>query len=440
MRKEALLIFLLVVMQFFMPFEVKAADLYQINVGLVTNQFSAELTSEKPFNIIVKSNSKPKAKIDAKKSYVSVKNGKLNIAGKSFNEEEIELLQSDDNRVAVNRKKYRGRLLVKLNDDKKTLTVCNILPVEEYLYGVLPKEIMPLWPEEAIKAQAVAARSFALSAIEKNKTSSYDVKATEMGQVYGGVDEEHSLTNKYIDMTRGIVITYKGKTIEAFYHSSAGGYTENSENIWGSFVPYLRGVVDVDQEAPKYAWEKIVTPMELEQILKAAGYNLGKLKLIKLTALKQPPVESFDRGISGRVKQMTITGEKGSAVIEGNKLRSLLQLNSTLFDITVGLVKPNSIEVPVLDKFGNVVGKKNIPIKTADVEVPSYLHGFDDLRIFTGDKNEKIIIKGRGWGHGLGMSQWGARKMALDAPKNSKEYYKNILAHYYTGVKVQKIY
>ena len=111
-----------------------------------------------------------------------------------------------------------------------------------------------------------------------------------------------------------------------------------------------------------------------------------------------------------------------------------------MFDITVASNIPEFIEVPVLDVYGNEIGKKKIPVKTTEPSKPAYLRGFEDLRLITGNENEKIIIKGQGWGHGLGLSQWGARGMALAAPKNSRDYYKTILAHYYTNVKIEKIY
>ncbi|MGL5205883.1 MAG: SpoIID/LytB domain-containing protein, partial [Acidaminococcaceae bacterium] len=251
---------------------------------------------------------------------------------------------------------------------------------------------------------------------------------------------EHFITNKMIDATRGIVLTYEGKPVEAYFHSTSGGYTESSENVWGSYVPYLRGVVDYDQEAPKFSWEKSFTASEIENILLKAGYNIGKLKAIKLSPLKKQPVKTMDRGISGRVLKMTFSGEKGDAVLEGNKVRGLLLLNSTLFDAVVDIKTPKYIEVPVLDNHGNELGKKQISVKTTAPSKQTYLSGFENLRLITGDINEKIVFQGKGWGHGLGLSQWGARGMALAAPQNSKDYYKKILDHYYTNVKIEKIY
>ncbi len=427
---------------FFFKINVTSAEVLgpDIKVALVVNQFSAEITSDAEFKVLVKPVGNTLL-FPTKKTFISVKNGKILVDGKDIDGTELELLASNaDKPVLINRKSYRGKLVAKINEDKKTLTICNILPLEEYLYGVVAREIIPLWPEEAIKAQAVASRSFALAAMKKPNAGGYDIRANELGQVYGGIDAEHIITNKMIDATRGMVLTYNGKPIEACYHSSSGGYTENSENVWGSYVPYLRAVVDYDQEAPKYKWEKYFTAIEIEKLLLQAGYRIGKLKAIKLSPLIQPAVDSADRGTSGRVLKMTFVGDAGEAVLDGGKVRGIMQLNSTLFDVAVETKAPEYIEVPVLDAHGNEIGKKQIPVKITQPSKPSYLSGFEDLRLITGDANEKIVIKGQGWGHGLGLSQWGARGMALAAPQNSKDYYKKILSHYYTNVKIEKIY
>lgn len=435
-------IILSLVLVFLLKINVVSADVLgpEINVGLVINQFSAEISSDAEFKVLVQ----PKGSslvFAPQKTYLSVKNGKFVVDDKSIDGSEIELLATNATKpLLVNRKSYRGRILAKISDDKKTLNICNVLPLEEYLYGVVAKEIIPLWPEEAIKAQAVASRSFALSAIKKQKTDGYDIKANEFGQVYGGIEAEHIITSKMVDATRGIVLTYNGKPVEACYHSSSGGYTESSENVWGSYVPYLRGVIDYDQEAPKFSWEKVFTAADIENVLLKAGYRIGKLKAIKLSPLKIQPVEANDRGISGRVLKMTFSGENGEIGLDGNKVRGLLVLNSTLFDVIVEMQAPKYIEVPVLDAHGNEIGKKQIPVKVTEPSKPAYLSGFEDLRLITGDNNEKIVFKGKGWGHGLGLSQWGARGMALAAPQNSKDYYKIILTHYYTNVRVEKLY
>lgn len=436
MVRYLLLIFLFIAMQISPALAAEMGP--TIRVGLVANQFSAELSSGGQINVV--SDSGEKVTLKAGNHFVSVKKGLLQIDNIIIGGNHASFFAVDAKApLNVNRKHYRGAITAALNSDRKTLNVINALPLEEYLYGVVAKEIIPLWPDEAIKAQAVASRSFALFKIKSSNYMGYDVRANEMGQVYGGILAEHANTNRIIDETRGVVALYGGKPIEAFFHSCSGGYTESSENVWGNAVPYLKAVKDYDEDAPNFSWEKIYTRDQLQKQLEQAGYKLGTLDSIRISYRKPAPMQASDRGISGRVKEITFNGTK-AVTIEGTKLRSILQLNSTLFDIYVGLNRPDYIEVPILNQFGMEIGKKKIPIKLNNNDKDNYTGNMGPVRLLTSVVGEKIFITGNGWGHGLGMSQWGARGMALAAPKQEKDYYKKILQHYYTGTEIKKIY
>ena len=106
--------------------------------------------------------------------------------------------------------------------------------------GVVAKEVIPLWPDEAIKAQAVAARSFALYHLDHPQYEGFDIKATDQGQVYGGIEAEHPNTTKLVKATRGVTAVYDGEPIQAFFHSTSGGYTEAAVNVWGKDIPIFR--------------------------------------------------------------------------------------------------------------------------------------------------------------------------------------------------------
>lgn len=416
-----------------------AADLGPtIRIALVAKQFSAEVSSAGGIQVVSSGRS---PKLNAGKHIISTKGGKLFIDNKDAGSTSITLKCADSKKpLAVNHKEYRGTVKVQLAADRKTLDVVNLVQLEEYLYGVLPKEIIPLWPEQAVKAQAVASRSFALYQKQNTRNQSYDIRANEMGQVYGGLSVENSRTNKIVDATRGEVATYGGRPIEAFFHSCSGGYTESAENVWGRDIPYLQGVADYDYEAPKFVWEKTFTPAQMERLLSQAGYNIGKLDSIKLSPMpeKLPLHTSKDRGISGRVKNVFIKGKRGSVTIAGTKLRSILQLDSTKFDIDVGFQKPEYIEVPIENKAGFVIGKKQIPIRVKDGD--KQLGYNSEVDLISGVEGEKIFIRGGGWGHGIGLSQWGARGMALQDKSKSKRLYIDILKHYYRGISVSKFY
>ncbi len=276
--------------------------------------------------------------------------------------------------------RYRGNM--KAIASGSGVTLVNEVSMEDYLKGVVPCEIVPSWKIDAIKAQAVAARTYAMFHKNGYRSAGYDMTDDTRSQVYRGVSVETESTNRAVAETAGEVVTYGGKPIDAVFHSSGGGYTENCENVWGTAVPYLKGVPE-----EKYA-EQWTKSAPLTSFANVAA--VGKLKNIKLTKLRIGEAhKSKDRGVSGRVKTVTVVGSQGTKTLSGDKIQSAFDLNSTLFDISI--------------------------------------------------KGKNIIFTGYGYGHGLGLSQWGAQAMA-EKHGDGKDYYKQILTHYFTGTKVEKVY
>jgi stage II sporulation protein D len=257
---------------------------------------------------------------------------------------------------------YRGKVLLVPIDGK--VTAVNWVDLEAYLYSVLGSEMHANWPQEALKAQAVAARSFALYRRERAGHKAYDLGADTGYQVYKGLTSESPTTQAAVQATQGQVLTYGNRVIEAVFHSSSGGHTENVEDIWQRAVPYLRSVPDFDQAAPVFRWSETFT---VDQFQKRV-VGIGQLQ-------RAIPERSTPRG---RVVSMRLEGTQGSRVLTGIELRRALNLRSTLFTIAV---------------TGNTVR-----------------------------------VDGRGFGHGIGMSQWGAFAMAQQGYT-----YDQILAHYYQG-------
>lgn len=280
----------------------------------------------------------------------------------------------------LNGRRYRGAL--ELRHKGGGLTAVNIVPVDGYLRSVVPEEMPVDWPAEAIKAQSVAARSFALASRGRHASEGYDLCTTTHCQLYTGTAAEKSASNAAIKATRGEVLTYGGKPIEALFHTDSGGMTENSEDVWGSHVPYLRAAKDTP--AKTMPWTKTISRADLERKLAAKGHDIGKVRSLVLSPLAIGR-SAKDRTASGRVKTMTVKGTKGTATLSGTTWRSLLGLKSTLFDA----------------KFAK------------------------DMVTFTG----------YGSGHGLGISQWGAERMAAKGKS-----YADILHHYYTGTTLQQLY
>ena len=304
---------------------------------------------------------------------------RISANGKEISGERLVVQPASDGFIRVNNTPYRGYItLLK----KQGLTVVNNVPVEDYLYGVVPKEMPPGWSSEALRAQSVAARTFALKNRRRHMAEGYDLCNTAHCQVYEGMPAETRTTTAAVDSTRGEVLFYKGTIMDALFHADSGGMTESSEYVWGSSVPYLRAVTEVQMQTQP--WNRTVSMSEFAQKLEKHGRAIGTLKEVRLSPLTVGKGSS-DRSPSGRVRSAEFVGTKGRITLSGNELRSLFSLPSTLFSIRVG--------------------------KT------------------------DINFSGYGSGHGLGLSQWGAKTFA-DKGKS----YKDILFHYYTDVTLEKLY
>lgn len=281
--------------------------------------------------------------------------------------------------VKINDAPYRGSVtLLKKNG----ITVINNVLVEDYLYGVIPKEMPPTWSAEALQAQSVAARTFALKNRKRHSTDGFDLCNTSHCQVYEGMAAETRTTTDAVNHTRGEVLFYNGSVIDALFHTDSGGMTEFSEYVWGSSVPYLCAVSDLQTQTQP--WIRAIPMSEFMQKVEQNGTVLGTLKEIHLSSLVVGK-GSGDRSPSGRVRSAELIGTKGRIVLSGNNLRTFFSLPSTLFDMRVG--------------------------------------------------RTDVVFSGYGSGHGLGLSQWGAKALA---EKGSS--YKDILFHYYTGVTLEKLY
>ena len=303
----------------------------------------------------------------------------LVVNGREIKGERLVIQPEPSGFIQVNHTPYRGYIAIL----KRTgLTVVNYVLVEDYLYGVVPKEMPPSWNVEALRAQSVAARTFALKNRKRHSAEGFDLCSTSHCQVYEGMPAEMRTTTEAVDSTRGEVLFYKGAIMDALFHTDSGGMTESSEYVWGSPVPYLRAVTEVQMQTQP--WNRTISMSEFAQKLEKNGRAIGTLKEVRLSPLTVGKGSS-DRSPSGRVRSAEFVGTKGHITLSGNELRSLFSLPSTLFSIRAG--------------------------KT------------------------DINFSGYGSGHGLGLSQWGAKAFA-DKGKS----YKDILFHYYTDVTLEKLY
>jgi stage II sporulation protein D len=415
-----------------------------IRVGLWSNQPNIIAGANADFNLVDTATHELIGRFGAKdKVIISSRNGVIFVNNSQTAATSLTLLPDEavgqEQLIEVNRHHYRGAIEFHRTHNKTGLTVVNTLSVEKYLYGVIPKEIPPTWHEEALKAQAVAARTYVLVSRGKFGDDGYDVAATIENQVYAGADCEALPTNSAVDETFGLVVTYQGRLISAVFHSSGGGYTENSENVWGTFTPYLRGVIDYDQKAPNYHWETQLTATAVDAALQRGGYHIGHIQAFEISHYSGQPEHQLDRGISGRVKNLRLIGTEGSVEITGSKLRKLLALHSTLFDIHIMIPTKTELEFSIMDGYGRE-GTKTVPTNLPLFPARKAPGDGDNIQRLLGDPTELIVINGYGYGHGLGLSQWGAKAMADKAPPGDRTYFKQILKHYYQGVDITKLY
>ena len=301
---------------------------------------------------------------------------------------------NDDRGIWYKNRRYAGELRVLLNDQK--LQIINYLKLEKYLKSVVGSEMPKEFPLAALQAQAIAARTYALKLLGKNEV--FDIHSTQASQVYLGLEAETAKINRAVRSTSSLALFYENKLIEAVFHSSSGGRTENSGQVWKYQLPYLRSVIDYDQNSTKYRWSKKISSSELDKIFSDIG-GLNSIQIKK-------------KSNSDRVLVIKLYGPKGTKNISGKNLRRNLKLLSNKFDVNL---KFNHI---------NLENKLNSDDKFVGNSA------FEPLPPIPADYF--LLVKGYGAGHGVGMSQWGAKAMAERGVN-----FRKILRHYYTGVQIK---
>lgn len=279
-------------------------------------------------------------------------------------------------------RRYRGDMEFRAEND--SLLAINEVNIEDYLRGVVPAEMPSSWPAEALKAQAVVARNYALQRVEVTRGASYHLTNDQYSQVYGGYDAESPTTNRAIEDTRGVVMLHRGSLISALFHSSSGGYIENSEDVWKYPLPYIEHKKDpYDRNERHYDWEVSYTADQLLELMAKAGYDFENITGIEITGYTAS---------GARVKELAVSGTDS----RGKRLR---------------------VEIANADNVRNTLGLKSAL--------------FTMEQVYERDKTlSGVEIRGSGWGHGVGLSQWGASGMA------SKGYkYRDILQYYYADIK-----
>lgn len=405
----------------------EAAEL--IRVALVHDQATAELSCDSDFEVQSGSN---KSILPKGKYFLHIVDGKFVMDEQHAFGSTISVHALAGKALPrLNQRSYKGYLRA-LADNGKILIV-NYVDLEQFLASVLPAKTMVVWPDEGIKAQAIAARSYALYNKRLNRGKQYDLTANDQELPYEGTGPriEKAGITKLIMATRGQYLAdAQGLPVEAVTTSSSGGLTEAASSAWGRAVSYLKSVADYDSDSPDYQWEYRATPALLEGQLAQRGYTVGKLNSVRLSPLDTP---DEDRTATGRVRYLILSGSAGTVKISGAELAEIIGLKSTLFDLETGTPPPDTLKVPIEDRYGFEVGSKDIDIKVKEDERPVWNRLLRSYHMLSGGKEEKIIFHGKGRGTGLGLSAWGARGMVVN---NEKTTYAQILEHYYPGTRL----
>lgn len=257
------------------------------------------------------------------------------------------------------------------------LSLVNDVDLEEYIKGVVPAEMSPSWHPEALKAQAVVARTYALYQRMLNKSREYDLVATVQDQVYQGRQGVDQRVQEAVESTRGIAVAYQNAPIYAAFSSTAAGPTEDAANVWSKDLPYLKGVdCPFDVNAPRYQWRAVLKVQDLETTFRRQGVDVGAIASLTPFAYSK----------AGRVTKLRILHSRGELILRGEDFRRL-------------------------------IGYSVIPSTQFDVESMGW----------------EIAFSGRGSGHAVGLCQWGAKEMAEHGYP-----YTTILAYYFPGTELKR--
>jgi stage II sporulation protein D len=314
---------------------------------------------------------------------------------------------SDGEIISVNGRPYRGAMLFEAASGG--VMVIDVLDLDEYIKGVLPSEIGHLKPEqfEAYRAQAIASRAYALSKLEEKSDDLYDLNATIMDQVYSGVLGENEAASRAVDETRGLVCTFLGEPLKAYYCACCGGHTADIRVgwPWKTPYPYLYGVRDTVPEMPgvslcresrHFRWRVHWSGSTLSEILRRT--LPAELKVARSSVGRLVDLRVVGTGLDGRAMAVEIETENGSYTVQGDRIRWVLKpdpesnaiLKSTLFKLEIAL---------------------------------------------RGDRVASIDMLGGGNGHGVGMCQTGAIRMAELGYSGE-----DIIRHYYPGARIDTLY
>jgi len=307
---------------------------------------------------------------------VTVVNDSIGIAGRYCRTSCILIKTEGDAPVSINNRLFRGDIKV-LKKENRSLCVINQINLEDYVKGIMYHEVSHFWPEDALKAQAVVSRTYALYRMQENKAKDFDVTSDTYAQVYGGRTSERFRTSKAVDDTEGQALVYQGNVIPAYFHATCGGHTEDAAVLWNTNLPPLKGVVcPFCTDSPHYRWHEVMSLDALSKKLAENKYNVKTLTGITIAGCDA----------SGRITALRFVSDGKELEIPAKDFRTAIGPN---------VIRSTNFEVSIVDT--------------------------------------DVVFEGLGWGHGVGLCQWGAYFMAKDG-----HTYQEILAYYYPGTDIKR--
>jgi stage II sporulation protein D len=353
------------------PFIVRVRVAHDAEVMTLASNGGCQIGEIETGNILAKDITVPNG------TEISIVSGGIKFGDKIFFTDAIRVTPLRGADIKLNGTLYRGEMDVIRTG--RGFDAVNRVELEDYLKGVLPKEMHHFWPFGALKAQAIASRSFAVYRAEQRKGKYYDLTADTFSQVYGGQSSEKWRTNRAVHATRGKVLEYDGKILPAYFHSCCGGRTENMAQVWGEELEPLKGVkCSWCRWSPYFRWQVRVPTKTIVEKLEGKGYQIKRIDDIREGV----------RDSSGRLEYVRIRSR--------NKW----------FEISTG-------------HFRSAISKR--VLKSSNFNVKKYPTFY--------------LFSGYGWGHGVGMCQWGAFGLAIRW-KNAEW----ILNHYYPGAKIADLH
>lgn len=353
--------------------------------------------------------------------------------------------------IKFNGRPYRGHF--KLYALPSGIKVINLVNLEDYIKGTIKLEINPDWPREAILSYIITVRTYVISNLGRHDGEGFDLCASSHCVLYGGVNAESPVTNSLVEESKGLIVTYQGKPAQVLFHSESGGVTESAWGVWGKHVPYLVSVTSPwEKDAPHAHWRVSFTLGELQERLLEKGLIEGRLQSL-----------SFEYGENGRAREVKAFTDQGIFAFTAYRFREAVgfkELPSTFFKVSVERCKPQSVRDvrPLVKRTGDLKRYRDVERKNVEEllqkdwtldDIIAYLKERERLRENSSfDQNDSVteavrdfgvnvdeevsyVFEGSGYGHGVGLSQWGARGMALQGYNSFQ-----ILKHYFPGCEI----